>query len=155
MNPQRIGSAPSSAAIRATQTPCPAACRWISSPPSLVSASTVIDSIGWGPKTATLGWALTGRIVGQGGETDRRRAGPRMADSPIAPRLAALPVRSVAGIEVRVAVGVRARLLGLALLDRPQAGSGLLIPRCAAVHTFGMRFALDLVFLDARRRALS
>lgn len=78
-----------------------------------------------------------------------------MGDSPIAPRLAALPVRSVAGIEVRVAVGLRARLLGLALLDLSQAGSGLLIPRCAAVHTFGMRFALDLVFLDDRRRPLS
>ena len=30
-------------------------------------------------------------------------------------------------------------------------GAGLLIPRCSSVHTFGMRFALDLVFLDRRR----
>lgn len=43
----------------------------------------------------------------------------------------------------------RARLLGLALLDRSEAGEGLLIPRCRGVHTFGMRFALGLVFLDA------
>ncbi len=49
--------------------------------------------------------------------------------------------------EVPVAVGLRARTLGLALLDRDDAGPGLLIPRCAAVHTFGMRFALDLYFL--------
>ncbi len=48
-----------------------------------------------------------------------------------------------------VAVGFRARLLGLSHLDREQAGTGLLIPRCAAVHSFGMRFALELVFLDA------
>ena len=32
---------------------------------------------------------------------------------------------------------------------RAEAGPGLLIPRCSSVHTFGMRFALDLVFLDA------
>ncbi len=54
-----------------------------------------------------------------------------------------------------VAIGPRARLLGLALLDREQAGPGLLIPRCASVHTFGMRFALDLVFVDRRGRPLA
>ena len=48
-----------------------------------------------------------------------------------------------------MAAGFRARLLGLARLDRVEAGAGLLIPRCASVHTFGMRFALDLYFLDA------
>jgi uncharacterized protein len=47
-----------------------------------------------------------------------------------------------------MAVGSRARLLGLSWLDRGQAGAGLLIPRCSSVHTFGMRFALDLTFLD-------
>ena len=59
---------------------------------------------------------------------------------------------------MRVAARPLARLLGLALLDRDRAGSGLLIPRCRSVHTFGMRFAVDIVFLDrdgavvARRR---
>jgi hypothetical protein len=47
-----------------------------------------------------------------------------------------------------VATGFRARLLGLAHLDREEAGGGLLIPRCSSVHTFGMRFDLDLYFLD-------
>ena len=70
-------------------------------------------------------------------------------------RLELLPRRLVAGHEVPVAVGFRARLLGLALLDRADAGAGLLIPRCAAVHTFGMRFALDLVFLDADDEVLA
>jgi len=55
----------------------------------------------------------------------------------------------VLGREVPVATGVRARLLGLAHLDRAGAGPGLLIPRCSSVHTFGMRFDLDLYFLDA------
>jgi uncharacterized membrane protein (UPF0127 family) len=62
-------------------------------------------------------------------------------------RFDSLPRRLVAGHEVPVAVGLRARLLGLAFLDRGAAGPGLLIPRSAAVHTFGMRFALDLWFL--------
>jgi uncharacterized membrane protein (UPF0127 family) len=48
-----------------------------------------------------------------------------------------------------------ARLLGLALLDRSEAGEGLLIPRCRSVHTFGMRFPIDLVFLDANLRPVS
>lgn len=49
-----------------------------------------------------------------------------------------------------MARGFRVRLLGLAFLDRERAGAGLLIPRCASVHTFGMRFPLDLIFLDER-----
>lgn len=48
----------------------------------------------------------------------------------------------------------RARLFGLAWRDRSQAGPGLLIPRCASVHTFGMRFALDLFFLDPAGRVI-
>jgi hypothetical protein len=61
----------------------------------------------------------------------------------------------VLGREVAVARGPRARALGLALLDREHAGSGLLIPRCRSVHTFGMRFALDLYFLDGEGAASS
>jgi hypothetical protein len=48
----------------------------------------------------------------------------------------------------------RERLLGLAWRDRSEAGPGLLIPRCASVHTFGMRFALDLFFLDSAGRVI-
>jgi uncharacterized membrane protein (UPF0127 family) len=70
-------------------------------------------------------------------------------------RLASLPHRRVLGREVPVAAGFRARLLGLAGLPREQAGAGLLLPGCASVHTFGMRFDLDLVFLDAADRPLA
>lgn len=55
---------------------------------------------------------------------------------------------SVLGHQARVAEGFRARLLGLAFLGREEGGPGLLIPRCSSVHTFGMRFPLDLFFLD-------
>jgi hypothetical protein len=71
-----------------------------------------------------------------------------MPDALLAQRLRRLPVVTVRGREVRVARGPRARLLGLAHLDREEAGSGLLIPRCSSVHTVGMRFPLDLYFLD-------
>jgi uncharacterized membrane protein (UPF0127 family) len=75
-------------------------------------------------------------------------------------RTRSLPRRVLGGRPVRVARSRRSRLLGLAGLDRSAAPAGLLIPGCRAVHTFGMRFALDLVFLDrglgevSRRRAL-
>jgi trehalose synthase len=75
--------------------------------------------------------------------------------SSLSRRLARLPVVTVLGREVRVAAGPRARLHGLARLDRDEAGPGLLIPRCAAVHTVGMRFPLDLVFLDRDGRPCS
>ena len=55
---------------------------------------------------------------------------------------------------VFVASSARARLLGLALLDDLPGGVALLLPGCRSVHTIGMRFALDLAFLDARGRPL-
>ncbi|HEV7483422.1 MAG TPA: DUF192 domain-containing protein [Solirubrobacterales bacterium] len=70
-------------------------------------------------------------------------------------RLTSLPRRRVLGRDVPVASGFRARLLGLAGLRRERAGAGLLLPGCASVHTFGMRFDLDLVFLDERGRPLA
>jgi uncharacterized membrane protein (UPF0127 family) len=73
-----------------------------------------------------------------------------MADTSCAPRLNRLPVTTALGREVCLARGWRSRLLGLSHLDREQAGGGLLIPRCSSVHTFGMRFGLDLYFLDDR-----
>jgi uncharacterized protein len=73
----------------------------------------------------------------------------------IARRLRHLPAVDVLGHEVPVAVGLPVRLLGLSHLDQERAGTGLLIPRCRSVHTFGMRFALDLVFLDRDGRPCS
>lgn len=61
MNPQRTGSAPSSAAIRATQTPCPAGWMWMSSPPSALKLSIAIETIGFGLKIATRGFSVIRR----------------------------------------------------------------------------------------------
>jgi uncharacterized membrane protein (UPF0127 family) len=71
-----------------------------------------------------------------------------MVEERIAARLRQLPTAEVGGLAVPVAVGLRARTLGLAGLDRDRAGVGLLIPRCSRVHTFWMRFPLDIAFLD-------
>ena len=63
-------------------------------------------------------------------------------------RLHALPARELPG-GLRVARADRAlqRLAGLARLDALPAGHALHLPRCRSVHTFGMRFALDLIWL--------
>ncbi|HET7416197.1 MAG TPA: DUF192 domain-containing protein [Solirubrobacterales bacterium] len=53
-----------------------------------------------------------------------------------------------------VAVSFATRLRGLAWRRREDAGPGLLIPRCSSVHTFGMRFELDLFFLDEEGRVI-
>jgi uncharacterized membrane protein (UPF0127 family) len=52
------------------------------------------------------------------------------------------------GIGIREARSFRARLLGLAFLDPGDGDDALLIRRCRSVHTFGMRFPIDVVFVD-------
>jgi uncharacterized membrane protein (UPF0127 family) len=69
-------------------------------------------------------------------------------------RFRSLPRVSLLGLTVPVATGTRSRRLGLSNLDRELAGEGLLIPRCKVVHTFGMRFDLDLVWLDTSQNVV-
>jgi len=75
----------------------------------------------------------------------------RTPASELSARLSRAPVLLVATpsgavLEVVVAATPGLRLVGLAGL--PVAPPvGLLIPRCRSVHTWGMRFALDVVFL--------
>ncbi len=63
-------------------------------------------------------------------------------------RLASIDVVELPGVDVRVADDPLARLLGLAGLRALPPGVGLLLPRTRSVHTLGMRFPLDLVWLD-------
>lgn len=57
-------------------------------------------------------------------------------------------------LHVAVARGFMQRARGL-LFRAPLAGDeALLIPRCASVHTFGMRYPIDVVFLDTLGRVL-
>ncbi len=70
-------------------------------------------------------------------------------------RLDRLPERRLpGGLRLAEASGPRARLLGLAGLRALPHGRALRIPRCRSVHTFGMRFPLDLVWLDGRGAVL-
>ena len=63
-------------------------------------------------------------------------------------RFTGLPHRSLpGGLTVIEAKTSKARRRGLSRLDALPADHALLIPRCFSVHTFGMRFALDLIWL--------
>ena len=53
-----------------------------------------------------------------------------------------------------VAASWRERARGLLGRDGLDAGVCMLLRPCGLVHTFGMRFALDLVFLDALGRVV-
>lgn len=70
-----------------------------------------------------------------------------MADLPA--RLAQLPATALddGGLVVVTAATPLARLRGLAGLDALDAHVGLHLPRTRSVHTLGMRFALDLIWL--------
>jgi uncharacterized protein len=70
------------------------------------------------------------------------------------PRFRRLDRVQLLGLSVPVATTRLSRLLGLALLSRERAGAGLLIPGCRCVHTFGMRFRIDLIFLGRDGRVI-
>ena len=67
---------------------------------------------------------------------------------------AVAPPPQLAGVDVRCAHDSLARLLGLAGLRALPGGIALLLPRTRSVHTLGMRFALDLVWLDRDGRVV-
>lgn len=68
-------------------------------------------------------------------------------------RLAGLERRPLpGGLALLVAGDRRSRRRGLARLDELPAGHALLFERCRSVHTLGMRFALDLLWLDGDGR---
>src|SRR4051794_29493259 len=67
------------------------------------------------------------------------------------PRLDALPGRDLpGGLRIAEASTRAARMKGLARLDAMPATTALHLPKCRSVHTFTMRFALDLIWLDKR-----
>jgi hypothetical protein len=56
---------------------------------------------------------------------------------------------TVLGTQVRLADTWWGRFRGFLARPRPEPGQGILLSPCGAVHTFGMRFALDVIFLDS------
>jgi uncharacterized membrane protein (UPF0127 family) len=70
-------------------------------------------------------------------------------------RLERLPRFAVTGESViHEAHTLASRLLGLALMRSMPPAHALLIPDCRSVHTFGMRFRIDVAFLDEAGRAI-
>src|SRR4051795_6088541 len=70
-------------------------------------------------------------------------------------RLERLPRFAVTGDSViHEANTLASRLLGLAFLRSLPSGHALLIPDCRSVHTFGMRFPIDVAFRDEGGRAV-
>jgi len=59
------------------------------------------------------------------------------------------PSTACDGSTIQAAGDRRSRLRGLTGRDELPDDQALLIERCRSVHTFGMRFALDLLWLDA------
>jgi uncharacterized membrane protein (UPF0127 family) len=71
------------------------------------------------------------------------------SESASCPRLDALPGRALGGgLTLAEARSRAARMKGLAKLDAMPRSYALHIPKCRSIHTFTMRFPLDLVWLD-------
>lgn len=62
--------------------------------------------------------------------------------------------RRVLGEAIRCADGFYSRLKGLLGAERLNAGEGLWISPCTGIHSFGMRFAFDALFLGPDRRVV-
>lgn len=59
------------------------------------------------------------------------------------------------GIDVSITETAQERMRGLLGRDHLPSGEALLLKRCGSVHTFGMRFAIDVVFLDRQQRIVA
>jgi hypothetical protein len=56
--------------------------------------------------------------------------------------------QAVLGASIRMADSLLARLRGFLFRKRPLMGEGLFLAPCKGVHMFGMRFPLDVLFID-------
>ena len=50
---------------------------------------------------------------------------------------------------------LRARMVGLLGRSGLSQGEALVFPRCTAIHTIGMRFAIDVIFIDRAWRVVA
>jgi uncharacterized membrane protein (UPF0127 family) len=65
-----------------------------------------------------------------------------------------LTKNTIVGSRIRVAGNAVARFVGLLGEKSLEPGCGLLIEPSSGIHTFGMRFPIDVVALDAHMRVL-
>lgn len=62
--------------------------------------------------------------------------------------------RTLVGDDVRLVDTWVGRLRGYLGSERPRKGQGILLFPCKAVHMFGIKFPLDVIFLDHEGRVL-
>ncbi|CAD6557682.1 hypothetical protein LMG28727_06415 [Paraburkholderia kirstenboschensis] len=60
-----------------------------------------------------------------------------------------------AGIHVSITQTMCERMRGLLGRDSLPPGEAILLRRCGSVHTFGMRFDIDVLFLDRHERVVA
>jgi uncharacterized membrane protein (UPF0127 family) len=68
--------------------------------------------------------------------------------------LANLTKQTIVADQCRFADTVPKRMVGYLNRKSIQEGEGLLIDRCFGVHTLGMRFSIDVLFLDKNYRVI-
>ncbi|CAL9517388.1 DUF192 domain-containing protein [Streptomyces sp. enrichment culture] len=95
--------------------------------------------MGWRDGTGTL------RVVGDG------EAGARAALPPDVPVEVPVDVRVEVPVEIAASYRTRAR----GLLGRDGIDGAMLLTPCGSVHTFRMRFAIDVAYLDRRLRVIA
>lgn len=62
---------------------------------------------------------------------------------------------TVLGSEVMLADGWWSRLRGYLGRAKPESGQGILLAPCKAIHTMGMSFPIDVLFLDRGGKVLA
>ena len=82
----------------------------------------------------------------------RDRLNPRRPESVARMKVSNLTRQTVLADSVEVADSHAKRNKGLLGRDGLASGEGLWIVPCEAVHTFGMRFSIDLVYIDRKLR---
>lgn len=65
-----------------------------------------------------------------------------------------MKVPGMPALKAQVAERFSERAFGLIFRPPPGSGEALVFERCAAVHTCFMRYAIDVVFVDAQQRVL-
>ena len=63
-------------------------------------------------------------------------------------RLILVRTQQVVAHTVWIAVSLQARLVGLLASRSLPDGCAMVFPRCRSIHTWGMRFPIDVVFVD-------
>src|SRR5665648_397063 len=55
---------------------------------------------------------------------------------------------------IKIANDIASRVIGLMFRQKPQNSDGLLLEPCNSIHTFFMRYSLDVVFLSKRNEVV-